>query len=366
MEIHSLPPEHLLRFIERMRKFDFEQYEKYLHSVFQNTLSELGEFVPCDAAIVLLDDPMMKRSTATENELVYVAGFGGDSQFVLGKRIPATSGLVAEIYVLGKSILRKADPREKIILDRATYPHPMATVVGVPLKIENAVVGVLFLCNKKDPVGFTLRDLKLVEIFSGYISTSIQNAIDSRKSQELSKKDDLTGLYNDRHFHRQLEIEVRAADENKHPLCLLFMDLDSFKQINDRYGHLVGSQTLKEVGFILREAVNNPKATLARYGGDEYVIILPGASLEGALETAETIRKMIVAKLFMIDQGEQDGSFINFKGLISCSVGISSLSDHVFSKGSARERKVELIRLADQAMYRAKETGKNRSVVASI
>ena len=98
MEIHSLPPEHLIRFIERIRKFDFDKYETYLHSVFLNTLSELGEFVPCEGAIVLVDDPMMKRTTPTENELVYVAGFGSGCQFLLGKRVLILRGLRRRLF----------------------------------------------------------------------------------------------------------------------------------------------------------------------------------------------------------------------------------------------------------------------------
>jgi two-component system, cell cycle response regulator len=143
----------------------------------------------------------------------------------------------------------------------------------------------------------------------------------------------------------------------------LFMDLDNFKSINDQHGHLIGSQTLKEIGFILRDAVNDKRATISRYGGDEYVIILPGIDLEGALEIGELIRKMIVSKLFMIDRGEHDGSFINFKGILSCSAGVASLHDHVPSGGSPKERKTQIIRLADTAMYKAKELGKNRICV---
>jgi diguanylate cyclase (GGDEF)-like protein len=314
--------------------------------------------------MILVDDPARKQSRLPENELCYIAAFGPASAQITGKRASASSGVIGETYVLGKSAVRKADPKERIVLDRINFPHPVNTLVSVPLKVESAVIGVLLLYNKKEPVGFTLRDLKLAEIFAGYIATSLQNAIDARKSQELSKRDDLTGLANDRFFHRQLEADVKAAEEGRRPLCLLFLDLDNFKSINDQHGHLVGSQTLKEIGFILREAVGERKSTLARYGGDEYVIILPGSDLEEALEVAEAVRRLVEAKLFMIDRGEQDGSFINFKGILTCSIGVASLQDHVPAGGSPKEQKNHLIRLADQAMYRAKEQGKNRAVVA--
>ncbi len=359
MDIVSLPPDQLIPLIDRVRKFEIDRYEVYLHSLILNVMSELGEFVPSEGGMVLIDDPLRKRDSKKENELVYAAAFGRGTEHLPGKRISASQGIVGEAYMLSKSSVRKSERGAPVIFDKQQFSRPLETLICVPLKVETAVVGVLVLYNKKDSMGFTLRDLKLIEVFAGYLSTSLQNAIDARKSKELSKLDDLTGLFNDRYFHRQLEAEVARADEKRLPLCLIFLDLDNFKSVNDRYGHLVGSQTLKEIGFIIREAVDSPEATLARYGGDEYVIVLPGVDLTRALDTADRIRMMIVGKLFMIDQGEQDGSFINFKGILACSAGVSSLRDHLPAGGTPRDRKVLLIRMADQAMYRAKELGKN-------
>ncbi|HLG20308.1 MAG TPA: sensor domain-containing diguanylate cyclase, partial [Bdellovibrionota bacterium] len=359
MEIHSLPPEGLTRFIDRIRKFEIDRYEDYLHTLLLRILSELGEFVPTEGSMILADEPTRKHEGKSVGDLVYVAASGKNASQLVGKKVSATSGIIGETYTLGKATVRKAERGEPIVLDKVNFPYPIDTLVTSPLRIENAIVGVLVLYNKKEPVGFTLRDLKLVEIFSGYISTSFQNATDARKSKELSKRDDLTGLFNDRFFHRQLEAEIIRADEKRYPLTLIFLDLDNFKAINDQYGHLVGSQTLKEVGFLLREAVDLDQATIARYGGDEYVTILPGLDLERAVDVADRIRLTIKGKMFMIDQGEQDGSFINFKDLISASIGVSSLHDHLPSGGTSKERKNLLIRLADQAMYRAKADGKN-------
>lgn len=363
MEIFSLTPEKLIPFIDRIRKFDIERYEDYLHSILLSTLSELADFVPSEGGLVLVDDPLQKRENRTERELTYLAAFGRGTAGVIGKRVQASAGLIGEAYHLGKSIVRKADPTERIVLDRVHFSTQLQNIICVPLKMESSVVGAFIVFNKKDPIGFTVRDLKLVEIFAGYVSTSLQNAIDARKSKELSKRDDLTGLFNDRYFHRQLEIEVVRADEKRYPLSLMFLDLDNFKAINDQHGHLVGSQTLKEVGFLIREGIDYEQATIARYGGDEYVAILPGIDLERAVDMSDRIRLMIAGKLFMIDQGEHDGSFINIKGVISASIGVASLQDHVPSGGTSKDRKNLLIRLADQAMYRAKDQGKNRVCV---
>lgn len=364
MEIHALPPEQLGHFIERVRKFGIDRYEAYLHSLITNIISELEEFIPSDGAMVLIDNPAHKSHSVQENELVYIASCGPKSKEVLGKKIPVSGGLIGETYTLGKSMVRKSDSKEKMVIDRVNFPHPVNSLTAVPLKIENTVIGVLVIYNKKDPIGYTIRDLKLAEIFAGYFSTSLQNAIDAKKSQELSKRDDLTGLYNDRHFHKQLEAEILKSEAAHQPLSLLFMDLDNFKSINDQYGHLVGSLTLKEVSFILRDSVPQTNATMARYGGDEYVLILPGTSLDQATLLAEAIRKGVQEKMYMIDRGEQDGSFVNFKGILTTSIGIASYHDHVVQTGTLREKKNLFIRKADQAMYKAKELGKNRVELA--
>ncbi len=366
MDIHSLPPKDLVRFIQRIRKFEIDEHETYLHGLLVNILSEIVEFVPSEGSVILIDQPLEKHSSSkAQKELTYVAAFGPQTQSLIGRSVTSTSGIVGETYTLGKPAVRKADDQRSLTMDRNLYRHPLSTLISVPLRIENAVIGVLLLFNKKDPVGYTIRDLKLVEIFAGYLSTSIQNAIDAHKARELSKRDDLTGLFNDRFFHRQLETEVRKADEGKTPLCLAFMDLDNFKSINDQYGHLVGSQTLKEIGFVIREIVDVPDATLARYGGDEYVMIFPSISIEKAVEFANAIREEIKQKMFMIELGEKDGSFVNFKGLLSCSVGVASLHDHIPEGGSTKDRKNLLIRLADTAMYTSKDAGKNCVTVAS-
>lgn len=359
LEVHSLAPDQLLPLMERVRKFDISRFEEYLRSFIVNTFSELSEFVPSGGGAIVIDDPVKKRADNAPQFLTYVASFGSDAANLPGKQLPSSTGVIGESYTLGKSFVRKAEKQSPIIIDRGNLPKPVNSVITVPMKIENSVIGVLCLYNKNDAVGFTIRDLKLVEIFAGYISTSLQNAVDARKSQELSKKDDLTGLFNDRYFHRQLETEISRADAQRYPLSLIFLDLDNFKSVNDKYGHLVGSQTLKEIGLLLRDAVDLENATMARYGGDEYVIILPGLDLQGAMDTAERIRMMIFSKLFMIDMGEHDGSFVNFKGVVTCSVGVASLHEHVPSGGTLRERKTWLLKLADAAMYRSKATGKN-------
>lgn len=364
-EFHALAPDKLVRFIERNRKAPIEEdYESYLQALLLNTLTELCDFVSSEGVLVLLDDPVKKLKGKSENQLTYIAVMGSGLKHLLGLSIPSTQSLIGETYTLGKSTIRKADPKSTLVIDKSHAIDSVQSVLSVPLKIEGNAIGVVVVFNKKDQVGFSIRDLKLTEVFAGYISTSLQNAIDAKKSRELSKKDDLTGLYNDRHFHVQLEKEVKEAMEKKHALNLLFMDLDHFKNVNDQHGHLVGSQTLKEVAFVLREVISLDSATMARYGGDEYVIIFPNITLDQTVEFAEKIREILIQKLFMISTPEVDGSFVSFKGNISASIGIASLHDHIPPNLNLTQTKSLLIKLADTAMYKAKALGKNRVCIA--
>lgn len=106
-------------------------------------------------------------------------------------------------------------------------------------------------------------------MLAGYASNSLLNLADANHHREIARRDDLTGLHNDRFFHRQLRVELEARDETNADLSLLFLDLDGFKAIVDTHGHLVGSQVLAKVGRLIARVVPDPEATLARCGGDE-------------------------------------------------------------------------------------------------
>ena len=144
---------------------------------------------------------------------------------------------------------------------------------------------------------------------------------------------------------------------------MIFFDLDHFKGVNDTHGHLVGSQVLKEIAIIIEEVFLDSGAAASRYGGDEFVILMPGCSLEKSNDYGETLREAIERNVF-ISEGTSPGEPpLNIEGVITCSVGIASLE-----KEEGKELKklqAALIRAADSAMYRAKDLGKNQVSLAS-
>jgi diguanylate cyclase (GGDEF)-like protein len=133
--------------------------------------------------------------------------------------------------------------------------------------------------------------------------------------------------------------------------------------VNDTHGHLAGSQVLREVGHILRGKLAEIQGIAARYGGDEFVLLAPDADLERAVDLAEEIRADILTTTFCAAPGEIQHEPLNLNGL-TCSIGISTLHQHITDDLPLEERKSTLLRLADAAMYVAKETGRNRTAVA--
>ena len=174
--------------------------------------------------------------------------------------------------------------------------------------------------------------------------------------------DDLTGLANDRYLHERLPVEVEHHVGNRDPLSIIFLDLDGFKSINDTYGHMAGSNTLAEYGHLLAEIVRVPGSTLARYGGDEFVVVLPSTSPEQAAVVAEEIRRATEAHVFLSTPWANGEAPLNLGDIITASIGISTL--HPPAEVAPDQRihvGIRLLQTADKAMYDSKDGGKNRS-----
>ncbi len=363
MQFHSLEIPQLERFLERHKAGLSLKDNVELDLVLRQILQRANEFVPAESGSILLDDPYRKVASRKDNELVFIAAFGDSSRELIGKRLSALHGIVGHVYQTGEPHL-SADVER----DAYFYPdidqqlgHKSDSIVAVPVYLGKAVVGVLELINRRDGSKFTPRDMNLLEIFAGYTSFTLQNALEAKRAHELAKKDDLTGLYNDRWFHVRLTETLTHARKSGKEAVLLFMDLDRFKWVNDRHGHLAGSQVLREVGFLLKRIVQHGDATVARYGGDEFVMILPETSLEDGLRVCEEIRRTIEGTPFLDREWGFNMPPVHLRGVLSASIGIARYTPGD-STVSIDAEKNELLRRADAAMYRAKAHGKNQVV----
>lgn len=224
---------------------------------------------------------------------------------------------------------------------------PLRNVLALPLLRGERRIGVLVLCNfAQMPSG---NDRALLRALCDYSAIAVENARQLQRVRELSVTDDVTSLYNARYLEQALEQEFSRCKRSGSALSVIFLDLDYFKVVNDGHGHLVGSEVLRETANILRQSLRATDIA-TRYGGDEFVLILPDTSQAEALLVAERCLNALRAHTFGMRHG------VECK--ITASFGIATIPDDTGDR-------VDLIRLADQAMYYVKEHDRNNIATAS-
>jgi two-component system, cell cycle response regulator len=186
---------------------------------------------------------------------------------------------------------------------------------------------------------------------------SLQDQIRAAKAQleTLSVTDGLTGLYNHRHFQDRLREEFRRSQRYSDPVSLIMVDLDHFKQVNDRYGHPFGDKVLREAAALIRQSVREPDIC-ARYGGEEFTIILPKTQVQGALVVAERIWRAMGEKTYMYGEPAPEGASAPGEPIeihVTASIGLAFYPSKDITSAEV------LVRYADEALYRAKREGRN-------
>ncbi len=218
-----------------------------------------------------------------------------------------------------------------------SFTKPLADLARAASVISQGDYGVHLPLARRDELG---------EVAQAFNTMAANLKEHFAKVSDMANRDGLTGLYNARFFHEALEREMGRVKRSSRPFSLLILDGDRFKRINDRYGHPVGDQVLQHISHVARSVLRGYDV-LARYGGEEFIAMLPDANASQALLLGERLRKMIEQRPFMTEDGEAIR--------ITVSVGVA--------QAHAPYDKKELISQADQALYRAKETGRNKVVL---
>jgi len=345
----------------RWRALSQQLYEKDLELL---TLDEVGRTIISSLELQTVLNIIMEKT----RELVHAEswslllgeeGEGGLSLSVAvgegadrtgsGAVIKPGEGIAGWVAREGKPVVvddAAADPRW-CDLEQA-YGGRARSILCVPLETRGRMLGVIEVVNKKGGGGFTARDLSLVTRLAGFAAIAIENARLYQQTKQLTLTDELTRLYNTRYFTQYLDAEVKRCRRYKGNISLIFLDLDHFKLVNDRHGHLVGSQLLREVADVLRRGVRDVDI-VARYGGDEFIVILPETKLEAAAFVAERLRQSMDEHVFLGGEG--------LSAHLTASFGVASFPETCSSEN-------ELIRLADQAMYRVKNRTRNGVYIA--
>jgi diguanylate cyclase (GGDEF)-like protein len=213
-------------------------------------------------------------------------------------------------------------------------------IIAIPMVAQETVLGLIDLRSARFGPVLTDSNTRFFEVVASTAANALRNAQLFEEVEHRARTDFLTGLPNHRFFQATLSIELGRAQRHNHPLSLLIIDLDFLKEVNDRFGHPSGDMVIRTIAETIRSTCREIDFA-ARYGGEEFTVILPETPLSGAIQAAERVRERIAAEEF-------PGI-----GSITASVGVSSYPVNALSKE-------DLIRIADQALYVAKNGGRNR------
>jgi len=214
----------------------------------------------------------------------------------------------------------------------------------VPMVSAGKLVGVITMTSRIDNPQQAYHDQALISLFADHIAVGIRNAQLLAAARDAANRDGLTKLYTHRYFHTHLDKEIARAKRYHTRLSLLMLDIDDFKEFNDRFGHLVGDEVLRGVAAIMLANMRASVDIPCRYGGDEFAAIMPETGLDAAFEAAERIRQMV--ELLEFAAGEE-------KIKVTLSIGVSEYSEGL--------SKTQFIDLTDKAMYASKKGGRNRT-----
>jgi diguanylate cyclase (GGDEF)-like protein len=308
-------------------------------NVIQTIMDSIRKVIPCEAWSILL-------MHSNGNELVFEGTRGAAAGKLAFARLKVGEGIAGWVALHREPVIVNDVSRDQRF--NSTFDHTSRfktrTILCVPLISRGTLIGVVELINRKsNRYRFTKRDLNLLLMLLNPIAVSLHNALLFQETEKLAITDDLTKLYNTRYMHSRMSRMIEDRKISRERFSIIFLDLDGFKSVNDSYGHLVGAKTLVEIGKIIFNTVGK-KDEVARYGGDEFIVLMPKSGSLQAREMAERIRNAILVHDF---QGMLPSHI-----RLSASFGISVFPDHA-------ETLTELIQKADNAMYAVKYSGKN-------
>lgn len=313
-----------------------------LEIVLTTVMTKMAQFFGPEQWSMLLVDK-------ERNDLFYAIAVGADSKSLSGLRVPMGEGVAGWVAATGNPMVvpdTTVDPQWQDF----SRKHPglnIESMACVPVRSAEGVVGVIQLLNSKVDLlsDFSIQFLRVLCDFS---AIAIRNAEDMKRIHLLSITDDCTGLFNARHLYTLLQEQLDRSART--PFSLLFIDLDHFKSVNDTHGHLVGSRLLAEVGEMIRRIIG-PEIPAFRYGGDEFVVLLPGFDRAAGRAMALRLFHALRDTCFL----EREGITLRLRG----SFGMATFPDDALTIEG-------IIKAADDMMYYVKGTTRDNLAIAGV
>lgn len=309
-----------------------------LESVYRVVMEKVGNLLRPQAwSLLTVDD--------ATGELCFEIVVSPQPEKLQGTRLQPGEGVAGWVAQQGTPLLVpdvSKEPRFSSQID-VEIGFVTRSIVCVPLVADSRIVGVIQLLNGLGQSEFTQQDQRILSTIADFTAIAIENCRLLQKVRDLTITDDLTGLYNNRHFQSLCEYEMERATRYGNELSMVFLDLDHFKQVNDTYGHLTGSRLLKEVGLLILDVIRKVDHA-ARYGGDEFVFLLPSTGKQGAMGMAQNLLTQLRAADFLSDCGQPIR--------VTASIGVATYPTNAYCLQ-------ELTKLSDEAMYEVKRSSRN-------
>ncbi len=311
-----------------------------LEVVLTTVMTKMAEFFGPERWSMLLVDK-------EQNDLYYVIAVGEDSNSLRGLRVPMGEGVAGWVAATGTALV-VPDTSVEPLWQEFSRKHPdlgILSIACVPVRSAEGVIGVIQLLNSKIDL-LSEHAVQFLRVLCDFAAIAVRNAEDMKRIHLLSITDDCTGLFNARHLYTLLAEQLACTD--RPPFSLLFIDLDRFKNINDTHGHLVGSRLLLEVGEMIKRVAGSANPAF-RYGGDEFVVLLPNLAKGDGREVASTLFHALRESRFLTGEGlslELRGSF-----------GMATFPED----GDTIE---SIIKAADDMMYHVKGTTRDNLAIA--
>ncbi|MHB1021839.1 MAG: sensor domain-containing diguanylate cyclase [Acidobacteriaceae bacterium] len=313
-----------------------------LNNILHSIMDQMAQFFgPETWSLMMVDE--------AKNELNYAIAVGENADEMRKMHIPMGTGIAGWVAANGSPLIVPdvaKDPRYASFL-RDNPGTQLQSIACLPIRSGEKILGVIQLLNYKQDL-LQENAISFLYVLCDFAAIAIQNAKSVARIHELSITDDCTGLFNARHLYRLLEEEIARSQVKKKSFSLLFMDLDRFKQVNDTYGHLIGSRLLSEVGTVLRSCLRE-KDSAFRYGGDEFVVLMPLTDKNTAIQVTECMYRKLKESRFIQDEG------LNLQ--LNASFGLATYPED----GDTMHG---IIRSADNMMYEVKNTTRNNIAVA--
>jgi|SRR5437868_1946403 len=313
-----------------------------LDSILQTIMEKMAEYFRPDTWSLLMVDE-------ERDELYFAIAVGDAADTLKSMRLKVGEGIAGWVARNGEPVVVPdvyTDPRFAKRVDQTTKWETQS-IICLPLRSKHRVLGVIQLVNV-NMQGFGDNELFFLQALCDYAAIAIENAKAVEKIQELTITDDCTGLFNARHLYKMLESEVYRSSRFAHEFTVVFIDLDHFKQVNDTHGHLIGSKLLGEVGFAIKAHLRLIDSAF-RYGGDEFVVLLPQTSKDAALIVAKRLRDLFRNSCFCKEEQ------LNLN--VRASIGMATFPADAQSAH-------DIIRQADEMMYMVKNTTRDNISVA--